>query len=216
MPSLFAQPTRSGGSAFQAKDAIVASVLGRLRVEHPEAFKAVLMPCLHGPELKALADLGVPRHNVYAIERDPEVYRVLRDPPPEYTHLQGIRVPPRPMSATDAIDHAQLTLGRVNLAYFDFFGQPDGSHYRLLLKLFRLRMLAAGATLLLTFGRNRGNTFACLLNRRLRRMSPAAAYVACALRTTTQPMFLHTEDYPYTSEAGNGRLHYTMTEVVFP
>lgn len=205
----FAASRERRDARFANKDAVTLPVLQQLAVANPQNYFAVLMPSLWGPELFLLQERGVPTCNMFAIERDPQTHARYLSNDNETTHLNGIRTTRLPADAIDAID--EIPFGRVNLMYLDFFGQPDYSHYVTLYRVFRRRLLVRGASLLLTFGRNRGDTFACLLNKQLRVENPTVAYVAAALEATDHPRFVQCVEHTYRS-GGNP---YSLTEMQF-
>lgn len=124
------------------KDRVVLPILNGIKVNSD--FKTILMPCTSGPELKILADKGVPHNNMVAIERDQKVWSVLK--------RRGLDVGYAPMDANEAIDHiwARHRSG-FDFIYLDFFGAMTPSHMQLLTKIFDLKMLRKHALLLLTF-----------------------------------------------------------------
>lgn len=152
------------------KDALTRRLFDGLGIPKPKTFKAILMPSLCGPEVDWLRARGVPARNLFAVERHQATWSVLS--------ARGLPTTPKPMLVQDALDHVPFE--RVDLAYLDFFGQPNGDHIHALRKLFRL-YLREGSRLWVTFGVNRGKTFSCNLNRRLRRVECAGeAYVRAA------------------------------------
>lgn len=208
---VFASARRKRQSRFHAKDEVIIPLLESVPVPHPKTFRAVLMPCLYGPELTILERQGVLREHLFSVERDPQVHAIQRDPKlPAHQHLHGIRTTPRPMGATEAIDHVHMMLGQVDLAYLDFFGQPALTHWTLLFKIFRLRLLAPRAVLILTFGGSRGEPFACQVNNRLKG-SVTQAYVDSALLRAHHPTYQSCAEHPYVS----ANLPYMTTEFRF-
>lgn len=152
------------------KDALTRRLFEGLVIPKPRSFKAILMPSLCGPEVEWLRERGVLARNLFAVERHEATWSVLS--------ARGLPTSPRPMLVQDALDHVEFD--QVGLAYLDFFGQPNGDHIHALRKLFRLFM-RKGSSLWVTFGVNRGKTFSCGLNRRLRGVECAGeAYVRAA------------------------------------
>lgn len=168
----------------------------------PEAFRAVLMPNLHGPELDVLHRQGVPNEHLFAVERSPLVHQGLLAPLPQHAHLLGIQTTPYPMDVLPALDYAWSVLGRrVDLIYLDFFGQPNFTHLQSLRKVFSLRLLPEHGVLILTFGRSRGERVACHVNRTIARgMMPAQAYVDAALEMTGHRSYVRVSNHPYSSD----------------
>lgn len=156
------------------KDALTHKLLDELVIQRPRAFRALLMPSMFGPEVGMLRERGVPIQNMFAIERDLKVHA-------SYAAgmFKGIQTTEHPCSAVVAADHVPWP---VNLAYLDFFGQPDGDHLEALRKLMRLGIVRRGTTLITTFGANRGDTFSCDVNRRIRstKKEPGECYVRAA------------------------------------
>lgn len=178
------------------KDEVTKRVLDAVPIDRPDAYTAVLMPSMHGPEVRYLRDRGVPVENLFAIERSREVHALYLDPPAGFEHFRGMLTTPRAMSAVDAVDHVPFE--PASLVYLDFFGQPDGTHAITLYKLMRLGVVAPGTTLITTFG-NRGDRFSCHLNSRLH-VEPGQAYVESAAERAGLAV-TSVENHPYRSRS---------------
>lgn len=185
------------GSRFAAKDAVVLPILRS--VEAYSDYRAVLMPCLNGPELEILLGKGVAPGNIFSIERDPSVHKIQRNPPPDLPHLHGIRTTYKPLASDRAVDHVHALLGPVDLIYLDFFGQPAYTHWTTLFKVFKLGLLRPGATILLTFGASRGEPFAARLNAALNHVVPAQSYVDSAIAHSGHAPYVSVKHFPYSS-----------------
>jgi hypothetical protein len=152
------------------KDAITKRLFERLSIDKPRTFTALLMPSMFGPEVEWLCARGVRVNNVFAIERNIETHAALVK--------RGLPTSPKPMLVQDALDHVPFEYA--DLVYLDFFGQPNGDHIHALRKLFKL-YLQRGSRLWVTFGVNRGKTFSCSLNRKLKGVECAGeAYIRAA------------------------------------
>jgi hypothetical protein len=208
-PRTFTLSKEERDACFQEKDGVTLPLLKRVRIEEPTRFYAVLMPALYGPEVFYLRERGVPGRNLFAIERDPDVHAVLRNPPKAYTHLQGLQTTQHPLALQQAIERVPFPW--LNLVYFDLFGQPDASHLCALFRLFRLFPFRSGGTLLLTHGRNRGAVFACRLNARITKTTTGQAYIETALRKAGHKRPRQYAEHEYVSD----KIHFNITEVLF-
>lgn len=131
------------------KDRIIVPVLESIEIRRPDRYKALLMPCLHSPELKILSKKLVPPTSIFAIEKNPKVHVLMKE-------RLGIRVTPKAMDAGEGIDHIEAdNPSGFDIVYLDFFGQPGLSHLEIIEKIFYFRMLRPGAKLILTFGKTR-------------------------------------------------------------
>lgn len=186
------------------KDAITRTLIKSLRMPNPRAFTAVLMPSAYGPEVAWLRERGVPKDNIFAIERNHVIHAAIK--------RDGLHTTPRAAYAHDAIDH--VPWGHVDLAYLDFFGQPNVDHIDAMRKLFRL-YLGRGARLWVTFGVNRGRSFSCALNRRLQNVEAyGEAYVraAWALVPNATPI-RRVVNHRYKTSRGEHPANFILTEV---
>lgn len=146
------------------KDAIIGKILGSLQIDNPRDFHALLMPCLHGPEVDFLLSRGVPGANIWAIERERGTWEAMRANLP-------VRMLTEPMSSSASMPHIHAINPetRFDLVYLDYFGQPGAEHIAALRYLFMLRLLQPTATLILTFSANRCSQYSVSVNRSLRR-----------------------------------------------
>lgn len=155
------------------KDKVTRRIVDALSLR--KGSKAVVMPSMWGPETGWLHQRGMAWSDMFAIERNRLVHEVLMQ---RAKRKQGPPTTPMPLSAIDAIDHVGFTDAK--LVYFDYFGQPDGTHLRTIAKAIRLGVIDAGTTLLVTFGINRGDNFSVGLNKRIKREHVGQAYVDAA------------------------------------
>lgn len=169
--TFFSSGQRQRDQRCKNKDAVTRRLLDELRIPRPDRFRALLMPSMYGPEVGMLRDRGVAVGNMFAVERDPKVHA-------SYANglFRGIRTTPTPVNAVAAADYVPW---HVDLAYLDFFGQPDGDHLLALTKLMRLGIVRSKTRLITTFGANRGDTFSCMVNRQLQGV-PGECYVQAA------------------------------------
>lgn len=195
------------------KDLITLKVLESLKVG--KDFSAILMPCLHGIELEQLEVSGASARRLFAIERVAGVWSEMK--------RQGrVRVTPKPMDAQVAIDFIQAEHPEgFNFIYGDFLGYPDFTHLEFLVKVFALKMVKPGGTMLLTFGRNRCRKIVSQWNAILRRIDgrrtvPTPSYVDMALEITGHRKYRNLIEHPYKSRNGSRTLTYVATEVRFP
>ena len=147
------------------KDSIIVPLLEGLEIADPVCYHALLMPCLHGPELRVLRARGVPDGNLWALEKDPRVWAEMRRALP-------VRMLSGPMHSAASMPHVCAEMARTgkrfDLVYLDYFGQPADEHLKALTFLFKLRMLAERADLILTFAANRCARHVTSVNRQLR------------------------------------------------
>jgi hypothetical protein len=110
------------------KDAVILPILSSVRVADPSTFKAILMPALHGPEVDILLTKGVPLGNMWAIERDPETRRKIKD--------RGLRVASGALEIKVSINEMLfIDPGPYGLVYLDPFGKPSLDHFDALVTL---------------------------------------------------------------------------------
>lgn len=205
----FSGSKRERDALFSEKDDVTLPLLSTVLMPDPSRFYAVLMPSLYGPEVFHLQERGVPAENLFAVERDPDVHAVLRNPPDDLHHLQHIRTTKRPLPLHKAVE--RIPFDHVSLAYFDLFGQPDANHLKALFRLFRLYPMRPSGRLLLTAGRNRGEVFSCRLNARLVAPSVGQAYIEAALEESGHRWPEAIRNHQYISN----NIHFTITEVLF-
>ena len=193
------------------KDIIIRELLSNLCVEN-----ALLMPCLNGPEIKIIKDNGTLPKNIFLVERDPEVFKAMQSS----VYLKGTFKTSGPMSATDGLNEIAAELittdRKLDLVYLDFYSQPSAEHVDILLKLFKLNILANNCTMILTFGdfsrHKYTNTFnGCLgedfeevIRRYLTATLKKCGYKNPRIATTV----------PYTSKLGNNRRVTYVTLIV--
>lgn len=186
------------------KDQITRRLIKGLRIRRARDFTAVVMPSMWGPEVAWLHARGVPTANMFAIERNAIIHATFAE--------RGLRTTPRASYVHDAIDHVPWS--RVDLAYLDFFGQPNGDHIDAMRKLFRL-CLGPDSRLWITFGVNRGKTFSCTINRRLRGVDAyGEAYVraAWALVPDASPI-RRVVNHRYKTSTAHHPANFILTEV---
>lgn len=149
MPTFF-HDARARDERCGEKDAIVERIIQGLDVHSPSGFHAIMMPGLYGPELSLLGGRGVPMHNIWAIERDPEVHKRMRRMYPR------LKTTPSPQDARDAIDHIEAVAGHsFDFIYLDFYGVPDRNLLSILRKIFVLKIMSRPGTLMVTCGKTR-------------------------------------------------------------
>lgn len=209
MERTFSESKQRRDECFSGKDDVTVPILRSIPIPRPRGFRAVLMPSLYGPEVYYLRAAGVPGENVFAIERDPEVWGVLSDPPQELEHLEGIQTTSRPMALHEAVEH--IPWRNPDLVYLDLFGQPDTTHLKALFRLFRLYTMKPGSVLMMTCGRNRGAVFSCRLNARLITENAGQAYVEASILEAGHRMYRTLRVHEYTSD----NINFTITEVRF-
>jgi len=137
----------------QDKNKVVSTILGPYLIENPLSFKVLLMPGLFGPELSILKAKGVPDSNIWALERDPEVFRRFVK---MYPHINTTS---NPMTASQAIDDISLEERKFDLVYLDFYGVADFEVRRSLQKIFDFKMINSPSLLMVTTGKMRCATF---------------------------------------------------------
>jgi len=199
-------------SKCSAKDLITRKIIESLKVG-PD-FKCILMPCLYGVELDMFEEKGLGPEQMFAIERSLSIWKLIKK--------QGrVTVTPRPMKAHVAIDHIEaVSPGPFDFIYGDFLGPPDRTHSEFLRKIFALRMIKSGGTMLLTFGLTRTHKFTKEFNDMLQRLGktsfvPTNHHVDIALEATEHPGYKEIHLHPYESRSKATMLHYVATEVRF-
>lgn len=204
--SFFVESRARRDARCRAKDRIIDKILASIDV-HAE-YTAVLMPSMYGPEVAKLRARGVLYRNMFAIERDRRVHRVLTT---RAEQQKGPATTKHPLGIHQAVDH--IPFSSVDFAYFDFFCQPDYSHLQALIKLFRLGLCRRGTRLVTTFGTNRGDTFSCQLNGHLRCLSMGQAYIESAIKQARQKPPRKIANYRYVT--AEHPANFITTEVVF-
>lgn len=203
-----------------AKYQILDPILEDLRIEDPRKFRAILMPAFAGRELVFLHGKGVPMRNIFAIERDKEIFEQQKILWP------GIRQPSRPMNDNMAIEHVPWIgeVGSVDFIYLDYLGQPlvgkdkrrTADTYDSLRRIFQHKLLAPRSVLLLTYGTSR--TDLLHFNKNVEALTgkpPVLAYVSAALEDTGHRQPTLTESYSYNSSTKRGALRYCTVKMVF-
>lgn len=185
-----------------SKDDLTKRIFATLNFEEPRKFTAVLMPSMYGPEVGWLRAEGVPRKNLFAIERDPFVHAELAVPTTK-----------KPLPVQFALDH--VPFAKASLVYLDFFGPPNGKHLTAFYKLFKLGLVQRGSRLLITFGMNRGEIFSNNLNKRLQVDYAGQAYIEAACRRANGPRIKKILNHTYTSVVGHHTGNFVTTEVLF-
>jgi hypothetical protein len=159
------------------KDKVLVPLLKALPIPDPQSFHAILMPSLYGIEARYLVSQGVPPKNIFAIEDNSAEFNfdvhaeIVRCALPDRREMKGMKTTSAPARVTAALDEAWYAFNRrpVDLIYLDFLSQPDYEvHYKQVLgKIFRVPMLAHGATLIVNFGKSRCREEPAAFNRRL-------------------------------------------------
>lgn len=173
----FSQSREQRDCFCKSKDKVLIPLLKALPILDPQAFHAILMPSLYGIEARYLVSQGVPPQNIFAIEDNSaeesfDVHgEIIRCTLPDRQEMKGMLTTSEPARVTAALDEAWYAFNRspVDLIYLDFLAQPDYDiHYKQVLgKIFRVPMLASGATLILNFGKNRCREEVAAFNHRL-------------------------------------------------
>jgi len=185
-----------------SKDILTKRIFASLSFRDPKKFTAVLMPSMYGPEVSWLRDEGVPRRNLFAIERDRHVHATLKVPTTK-----------KALPVQFALDHVPFAVA--SLVYLDFFGPPNGKHLSAFYKLFKLGLIQRGSRLLLTFGMNRGEIFSNNLNKRLNVEYAGQAYIEAAHERAGGPRISRVTHHTYTSVVGYHTANFVTTEVRF-
>lgn len=179
-------------------------------------YHALLMPCLYGPEVNLLQQRGVPAQNLYALEREPKTLKIMR----RSAYLRDVWLPPAALPSCRGIDHVAAALAergaKLSLAYLDFFGSPGLEHVELFWKMFRLKVFAERARLLVTFGvEMRGRRLAREVNKTLAKESdellPVRAYLKAVMPENAGIKSMRF--YPYKSRTGRVDRWYVTTDV---
>lgn len=196
------------------KDSVITPILESVRVQYPHRFKALLMPCLHGPELAILTKKGIPSSNIVAIENNPNTWLAMR------SQLK-IDVGHKPMDANERMDYAQAEHPEgFDLIYQDFYGQPAMKHREILLKIFRFKMLKSKGVLLLNFGITRTSRETNEMNDRLTQKSgeltPTMTDILGAIELAGHPKPKKLRNHTYKSMTNKQTyLRYVTTECRF-
>lgn len=194
----------------QAKDAIIQPILDKIPVRSPKNWKALLMPCAHGPEITTFCGSGVPAKNLSAIERLEFRWKRLRDE-------KGLSVGYQPMDALPAVDHFSAANPEgFDLIYLDFYGQLRNRHREMLEKIFAFRMVKENGTLILNFSRGRGSSEETELNRMLTRNGTCGAVptkidVCAAAELAGHKRLRAIQEHEYHSSVGRGKFTYVTT-----
>lgn len=195
------------------KNSVICPMLERIRIQSPRDWKAILMPCLHGPEIEIFRAKGVPNGNIVAIERDPSTWR-------EIKNRHGFDVGPEPLEANEAIDHiyARHPDG-FDLIYLDFYSRPTFAHLQMLQKIFTFQMIRKGAKLILTFGKGRCRPEVREINDMLLKRNetlPTKTEILAATELSKHRPPSWIKNHEYLSRAGDNRVvHYLTTEAQF-
>lgn len=182
----------------KAKDDVIKSILGRLDVRRLKEYAALLMPCLYGPELSILRALPIPKKTLFAIEREPTIFKDMR-------RKLDVRMPPFPMNASMALDYIEAEhASGFHLIYLDFLSRPDWDHLEMLEKIFRFGMLRTRSKLILTFGRNRSHASTkalndLLLQRRPQAILPTDSFIRLMIEKTGHRSYRKIANHPYKS-----------------
>jgi len=199
------------------KDAVTVPVLESVVVRSPKTFYALLMPCYSGPELEVLARKGVPKSNIWGIEKDLATFRCMR-------RRLGINMLHDALSSDKSIVHVASIMAemgaRFGLIYLDYFGQPHAEHVRVLRHIFLRKMLAESGILLLTFGKNRSHRYVARINQKLSTSVPVRHYVDTVLRQCRKKdpsvsPYKTLREFRYKSRQGPSEHEYVLTEVKF-
>lgn len=199
-------------SRCKEKNSVICPILRRIKVDRPYAWKAILMPCLHGPELAILRSKKVPAKNIVAIENDRETWGEIR-------LRHGLDCGAAPLEANLAVEEISCRHeDGFNLIYLDFFSRPTFSHLQMLQKIFSFKMLKPGAKLILTFGKGRCRPGARELNEMLLKdgeILPTKTEVLAAAEISRHPAPRWIRNHHYRSAAGNSLTRYVTTEAQF-
>lgn len=206
------------------KDPITSPVFERAPITRDT--RVVCMPCMFGREAYTLVKRGLKAKNIFALERDKEVHQELINcRHPERKLLKGMQTTECPMYASKGVDRAWLTFSeKVDIAYFDFFGQPDYMEHgvNVIRKIFELQMLKKDAALILTFGKTRCHSSTKHMNSaqfnkelikqyKLTHCLATELFVGAALKEFDIKDY-RLQSYPYISTGGNNRrLQYLTT-----
>lgn len=195
------------------KNSVICPILERISINSPSSWKAVLMPCLHGPEISILKAKNVPNENIVAIERDPDTWREIKS-------RHGFDVGPAPLEANEAIEHIYASHeDGFDLIYLDFFSRPTFSHLQMLQKIFTFRMLRKNGKFILTFGKGRCRPEVREMNDMLLKSGEALPTKTEILAATEisghrRPRWIKNHEYR-SSAGGNRVIHYITTECQF-
>lgn len=192
---------------------MICPILEGIQILKPETWKAILMPCLHGPEISILQNKCVPCSNLIAIERDPRTWKEIRD-------RLRFDVGPEPLEANEAIDHiAAKHDDGFDLIYLDFFSRPTFSHLQMLQKIFTFKMIRKGGKLILTFGKGRCRPEVREINDMLldrNEVLPTKTEILAAAEISRHHPPKWIKNHEYRSSAGGNRvIHFITTEAQF-
>lgn len=189
-------------------------MLNSIEAKEPSQFKALLMPCLHSPELYILKNKGVPSKNLVGIEKHPETWKKMKK-------LRGLDMGPAPMDANDAMDSIIANHPKgFDLIYLDFFSRIWTSHMRMLQKMMHFRMIRPGGKLIMNFGRARTQREVKQLNDMLlndgdEKYLPTKRIITSAMEITGHPLPIYMQNRPYKSNIAGRDVTYVTTEAQF-
>jgi hypothetical protein len=195
------------------KNSVICPILEGIEIKAAKLWKAILMPCLHGPEISILLSKGIPRKNIVAIERDPDTWEEIRD-------RHAFDMGHGPLEANEAIDHIYAAHeDGFNLIYLDFFSRPTFSHLQMLQKIFSFGLIRKGGKLILTFGKGRCRTEVRDMNNMLLKngeILPTRTEILAAAEISRHRSPRWMRDHEYKSSAGGNKvIHYITTEAQF-
>lgn len=152
----------------KAKDKAVREILCSLKINNPDSFHALLMPCIHGPEVRFLVKAGVLPGNIFCLESDVKTHRMMK------THAltKDLWITPTPMKSSLGIDsvHAEMwsrDVQHLDFVYLDFFGAPSSEQAELFRKMKTLDVLKSGSVILVNQGKRWTRTLTKNINDRL-------------------------------------------------
>lgn len=195
----------------QHKDEVIRPILDRLPLR--KSSKAIIMPCAHAPELKILRGAGVPTKNIVAIEREGQIWKLIKED-------FKLDVGHKAMDANTRMDYIQAEHPEgFDLIYLDFYGQVNYTHMEMFETIMALRMIKPGGRLLLNFARGRAHQEDAELNNMVlknsRNLVPTQVYLEAAWKMYRhrKPTFM--KDHQYKSTVGRTELTYVTTEAQF-
>ncbi|MCF6205385.1 MAG: DEAD/DEAH box helicase family protein [Sulfurovum sp.] len=138
------------------KDRVLVPLLESLVVANHKKFSALIMPCVHGWELRYLLGKKVLRRNICLIERDKKIHKLQANPGPKNSNLRGTSGTKTPCSIFNAVKFYESEGRKFHLVYLDLLGQPNNSTTAALNLLLDCKMLHDGGTVILNSGPRTG------------------------------------------------------------
>lgn len=189
------------------KDKVTEVILNKIKVINP--FHVLLMPNLYGKELFWLRKNNVDFKNVYAVEREKNIWSKYINPG-NLKHLNNIQTTSKPMSAEISIDYIYPKQNKFNMIYLDFYARSNTKHFEVVKKIIGMNMIKEGGVFIITHGKTRSSSLQTYIERELNDEMDKIT-VDIEIDRWKSKRYKKYEQFRYRSTEGNSRPEYIVS-----